>query len=175
MAALRRVGLANKDVLHLLPNICGCLVMISDHGRGTVGAKSDGRADIHYAFDPADLDRIKEGLIHTARVLFAGGARQVTAPIHRVGLVDNVADFEAMVRPRVITDFTMYASHPMATCRMGLDPQTSVIDPTGQAHGLAGLYLADSSIFPSSLGVNPQLTTMAMATIIGRRLAADGG
>ena len=58
----------------------------------------------------------------------------------------------------------------MATCRMGADPATSVIGPDAQAHGLKGLYLADSSIFPTSLGVNPQLTTMTMATAIGRNL-----
>ncbi len=60
----------------------------------------------------------------------------------------------------------------MATCRMGRDITTSVIGPDGQAHGLPGLYLADSSIFPTSLGVNPQWTTMVMATILGRGMLA---
>lgn len=57
---------------------------------------------------------------------------------------------------------------------MGIDPETSVIGPTGEAHGLPGLYLADSSIFPTSLGVNPQLTTMVMGTVIGRAVARSG-
>ena len=46
----------------------------------------------------------------------------------------------------------------------------SVVAPDGQAHGLPGLYITDSSIFPTSLGVNPQLTTMAMATKVRRML-----
>lgn len=53
---------------------------------------------------------------------------------------------------------------------MGADPADSVVGPTGEAHGLPGLYLADSSVFPTSLGVNPQLTTMTMATAIARGL-----
>jgi choline dehydrogenase-like flavoprotein len=57
---------------------------------------------------------------------------------------------------------------------MGADPATSVIGADAQAHGLPGLYLADSSIFPTSLGVNPQLTTMTMGTVIGRAVAASG-
>ena len=44
----------------------------------------------------------------------------------------------------------------------------------GQAHGLPGLYITDSSIFPTSLGVNPQLTTMAVATRLGQRIAQAG-
>jgi choline dehydrogenase-like flavoprotein len=58
---------------------------------------------------------------------------------------------------------------------MGRDPTTSVIGPSGETHGLSGLYLADSSVFPTSLGVNPQLTTMAMATAIGRGLLEERG
>ncbi len=60
----------------------------------------------------------------------------------------------------------------MASCRMGADPETSVVGPTGEAHHLPGLFLADSSVFPTSLGVNPQLTTMTLATAIGRAVGA---
>ena len=62
----------------------------------------------------------------------------------------------------------------MSSCRMGRDPLQSVLGPTGESHGLGGLFVADSSIFPTSLGVNPSLTTMAMATLIGQRLGAAG-
>jgi choline dehydrogenase-like flavoprotein len=55
---------------------------------------------------------------------------------------------------------------------MGFDPEISVVGPSAETHRLPGLYLADSSIFPTSLGVNPQLTTMTVATAIGRRFLA---
>ncbi len=169
---LGNVGLAAKADLQRLPNLCGCVVMISDHGEGRVGSTSDGRADISYAFDPHDVDRIKAGMVETARVLLAGGARRVTAPVHEIGWHDSPESLGKGLANKAITDFALYASHPMATCRMGADPATSVIGPTGEAHGLRGLFLADSSIFPTSLGVNPQLTTMVLATAIARELAS---
>ena len=73
-----------------------------------------------------------------------------------------------------LENFILYSAHPMSTNPMGLDPETSVVDPYGKAHRMDGLYLADAGIFPTSLGVNPQLTTMTLATMIGRELAAKG-
>lgn len=163
-----------KASMARLPHICGCVVMISDKGEGRVGARPDGRADIAYTFDPHDVDRIKAGMVATARVLLAGGAKRVFAPVHGVGVHDDDASFAQALAPRTIHDFSLYASHPMASCRMGADPARSVVGPTGEAHGLPGLYLADSSIFPTSLGVNPQLTTMTLATALGRAVAASG-
>jgi choline dehydrogenase-like flavoprotein len=171
---LGKVGAAAKASFATLPHLCGCAVMISDKGEGTVGAERDGRAKIAYDFDPNDVERIKDGMVETARVLKAGGARELLAPVHGVGVHEDVDGFAAALAPRTITDFALYASHPMASCRMGVDRATSVIGPDAQTHGLPGLYLADSSIFPTSLGVNPQLTTMTMATAIGRAVAAAG-
>ncbi len=74
------------------------------------------------------------------------------------------------LRDRTVQDFTLYAAHPMSTCRMGRDAESSVVDSNGQAHRLPGLFLADAGVFPTSLGVNPQLTTMVVGTVLGRRM-----
>lgn len=168
---LGQAGLQAKAMMHQLKHYAGCLVMVSDKGEGTVGVSSTGRAKIRYDFHPDDLDRIKKGMVLTAEVLLAGGARELTAPVHGVGSHTTATSLGQALEDRSIHDFIMYASHPMASCRMGVDPSTSVIGPDAQAHALPGLYLADSSIFPTSLGVNPQLTTMTMATAIGQDLA----
>ena len=57
---------------------------------------------------------------------------------------------------------------------MGSDAAHSVVGPSGETHGIPGLFLADSSVFPTSLGVNPQLTTMALATAIAEDALARG-
>lgn len=165
------VGLEAKENMRRLPKFAGCVVMISDTGEGTVGATSDGRADITYAFADADVARIKAGMVETARVMFAGGVKRVTAPVHAVGWHTDPESLGAALKPKPIQDFALYASHPMGSCRMGVDPATSVIGPSGETHGIPGLYLADSSIFPTSLGVNPQLTTMVMGTAIARGIS----
>ena len=111
-------------------------------------------------------------VMKAAEVLLAGGVKEVFAPVHGVGRHTSSGDLAADLADRAIRDFTLYASHPMATCRMGTDPASSVVDPSGRAHRLPGLHIADASVFPTSLGVNPQLTTLAVSTQIGRRMAA---
>jgi choline dehydrogenase-like flavoprotein len=58
--------------------------------------------------------------------------------------------------------------HPMGTTRMGRDPRSSVVAPSGETHDVKGLYVADSGVFPTSLRVNPMITVMAVA----RRIAS---
>jgi len=62
----------------------------------------------------------------------------------------------------------------MGTCRMGADPRTSVCDEHGAVRGIGGLFVADASLFPASSGVNPMITVMALATIVGEGLADRG-
>ena len=54
--------------------------------------------------------------------------------------------------------------HPLGTCKMGLDPKTSVVGLDHETHDLPGLFIVDGSTVPGPLGVNPQVTIMAMAT-----------
>ena len=62
------------------------------------------------------------------------------------------------------------SQHPLGTCRMGVSPHGSVVDAFGQAWDLPELYVADGSILPTSLGVNPQLSIMSMALRIAWHL-----
>ncbi|QDH33875.1 GMC family oxidoreductase [Porphyrobacter sp. YT40] len=62
--------------------------------------------------------------------------------------------------------------HPMGTCRMGDDPQTSVVDPSGQVWGQPGLFVVDASAFASSLGINPALTVAANALRVAEGILA---
>jgi choline dehydrogenase-like flavoprotein len=56
------------------------------------------------------------------------------------------------------------SQHPLGTCRMGSSPETSVIDPNGETWDVKELFVVDGSTAPTSLGVNPQLTIMTLAT-----------
>jgi len=67
---------------------------------------------------------------------------------------------DSKVRPG---DIEVTAFHPLGTCRVGTDPRRSCLGPDHEAHDVAGLYVCDGSAIPSSLGVNPQMTIMAMA------------
>lgn len=64
-------------------------------------------------------------------------------------------------------------NHQCGTCRMGTDPAASVVNPTGRAHDLANLYVADASVFPSSGATNPTLTVVAHALRVADHLAEE--
>lgn len=63
--------------------------------------------------------------------------------------------------------------HPMGSCRMGGDPEHSVVDGFGQVWGQEGLYIADASVFASSLGINPALTVAALALRTAQRVIGE--
>ena len=171
LGALASHGWTGKDGIAMLPYLCGLIVMVSDTGSGTVGATSKGSAKLKYHFADSDIMRIKAGMVDAARVLLAGGAHTIFTPVHGVGLHKSAESLQQALTSVPIADFVLYAAHPMSTCRMGRDPNTSVIRSDGRSHSYEGLYLSDASVFPTSLGVNPQLTVMAMGTHLGRTLA----
>lgn len=166
-----RVGLEAKALLAEAHHLSGLGAMISDHGRGSVRASSNGRASLRYEFTDGDVEILKAGLVLSAEVELAGGAREVSVTAFGAGWHRTAGALADEVAAMPLSAMHLYSAHPMSTCPMGLDPETSVVDPRGKAHGVEGLWIADASVFPSSLGVNPQITTMAMGTLIGRSLA----
>jgi choline dehydrogenase-like flavoprotein len=67
-----------------------------------------------------------------------------------------------------------YGSHPQSTCRASADAKRGVCKPDGETHEVKQLYIADGSIFPNAVGVNPQITILSLATLIARGVAAKG-
>ena len=64
-------------------------------------------------------------------------------------------------------------AHACGTCRMGDDPKTSVVDKNGRAHDIENLYIADASVFPTSLGFNPALTIAANAMRMAKEMTKE--
>jgi choline dehydrogenase-like flavoprotein len=60
--------------------------------------------------------------------------------------------------------------HQTGTCRMGDDPQTSVVNKYGQVHDIDNLYVVDGSIFVTGGGFNPALTIMALGYWCGKHI-----
>ena len=69
-------------------------------------------------------------------------------------------------------DIVLSSFHPLGTARMGRDASSSVIDQNHQLHDCAGLYIVDGAAVPTALGVNPQITIMALATRAAEKIAA---
>ncbi|KAJ4899891.1 Long-chain-alcohol oxidase FAO4A [Raphanus sativus] len=63
------------------------------------------------------------------------------------------------------------SAHQMGSCRMGTRPEESAVRPTGETWEVEGLFVADTSVFPTALGVNPMVTVMSIAYCIGLNVA----
>ena len=150
--------------------------MVEDSSRGRVRAGPGGRPLITYVLGDEDVAKLKRGVELLARCYFAAGAKAVFPFVAGFDEITSERDLEAFRRARVhARDFDVTAYHPLGTCRMGTDPRRSVLSMDHEVHDLPGLFVTDGSAVPSSLGVNPQVTIMALATRAAERIAARLG
>jgi choline dehydrogenase-like flavoprotein len=145
-------------------------VHLSDASSGRIGLTANGSLRTRYKLTQADADRLVFGIARAAEIHFAAGATEVYPNIARVGTLtpSKLADFEATrFKP---SELRLEAFHPMGTARIS-PPGDGVCAPDGSVHGARDLYVADASLFPSSLGVNPMMTVIAFANRIASDLA----
>jgi choline dehydrogenase-like flavoprotein len=152
----------------------GLMALLHDRSSGTVEADSDGRPRIRYALDGGDRKQLTKALKHAVEVLWASGASRVVVPY-----LDGAAwlapeDGASEIDRRGVAEgiLPLTSTDPQSTCRMGEDPKRSVVNSFGELHGEKGVFVADSSLFPTSLGAPPQLTTSALADRVARHVAA---
>jgi len=77
---------------------------------------------------------------------------------------------DIIAAPTAPNRLPLFSAHQMGTCRMGRERMNSVCDENGAVYGVKGLYVADASLFPSSSGVNPMITVMALAKCVASGL-----
>jgi choline dehydrogenase-like flavoprotein len=129
-------------------------------GRALLGGGGGGGALIRYDLSEDDVAKFRAGLARLDRLFRAAGAREVYLP-----LPPGVAPERARAH-----DLKLLAFHPLGTARAAADPTQGVLDSDLRLHDVEGLYVADGSVIPSSLGVNPQITIMALATRLAYHL-----
>jgi choline dehydrogenase-like flavoprotein len=169
-AALPGFGAAHMRRMRLYPKLAVFVAMVHDRSRGTI-ASDGGRVRVRYALDDADRRALVNGLRACAELLFAAGARSVVVPYAvPLELTDRSTAQLDRIRARGYRplDPILTAVHPMGTLPLG-----SVVDEHGRWRGLDKLWVADGSLFPTSLGGPPQLTIYAAAHKIAGHLIDD--
>ena len=147
--------------------------LVEDHSRGSVTSVL-GQPVIRYSLGDHDVAHIKRGVDVLAQVFFAAGAHRIHTPIAGFDVLESADDLAKLRRATIrARDLDVSAYHPLGTARMGVDPSRSVVDQNHQCHDTRGLYVVDGASVPSSLGVNPQVTIMAMATRAAEKIAAS--
>lgn len=166
-------GEAFLDYMEDAKYYSGLVTLIHDHNVGRIGWDGDNKR-VDYQLADVDFDSMLRAIKAAAQVHFAAGAEEVFVPstkplrIRSVEEIDQVLS-ELSNAPQVLR---MVSYHPQGTCRMGSDPDRSVVAEHGESHDISGLYVADASLLPTSIIVNPQVTVYALASRIADQLIA---
>ena len=170
LATLPGTGPAVKENLARYKHLASVGLFVSDTSRGRVLRMAGGRGEplVVYNLNRQDAARLLRGIAIAAEVFLEAGAKAVFPGLRGAGAVASRRDLEQLRRGPPLAGgpaaLAPTGFHPMGTCRMGSDPASTVVDQYGRLHGLRNLFVADASVFPSCLGVNPQVTIMAVAT-----------
>ncbi len=138
--------------------------MISDESRGSVRRLPGGRPLIRYDLADADVRKFERAFRVLAGIYWAAGASIVYTPVPGATELRDGDVAPLHERTLAAADLDPIAFHPLGTCRAGSDPAWTVVDGDLAVRGVKGLFVADGSAVPSSIGVNPQITIMALAT-----------
>lgn len=132
-----------------------------------------GKPVVHYSLDEADMHRFRRGMVLLAQQHFAAGAKKIIPGISGLPYELTADQLDVLERgPLDPRKYIAILSHLFGGCVMGKDASTSVVDGSGRVHGHQRLFVADASVIPTNLGVNPQHTIMALAQVFAERMAA---
>jgi choline dehydrogenase-like flavoprotein len=145
--------------------------LVSDTGTGRVRYLPGFGPQVFYQLTERDAARVVRGVELTAQALFTAGARRVLLPFEGAPMVHSPGELgRLLARPVPRRALQLFSVHLMGTARMSADPRRGVTGSFGEFHGLPGLVVADASLFPGPVGINPMETVIALAMRNARRL-----
>jgi choline dehydrogenase-like flavoprotein len=169
-AWLRGAGREHQESMLDFGHIASIGVQLADRSQGRVRFGGNGDLKASYRLTDDDAGRLTFGIARAAEVHFAAGAGEVYPNIPRAGVLrpGDLPDFEATrFGP---SELRLEAFHPMGTARISAEGE-GVCDARGAVRGVNGLYVADASLFPSAVQVNPMMTIIAFAKQVAAGIA----
>lgn len=165
-SALPFMGRRFMQVMSRFNHLAMFGAMIADTSRGRVRPAPLGRLPlITYNLNALDVKRLTRAIRVLVRIFLAAGARTVFTGLPGFDEVVGLDDLHRLARASFrAAELELIAFHPLGTARLGAQPDASFLRPDHRAHDHPGLFVTDGSAVPGPLGVNPQLTIMALAT-----------
>jgi choline dehydrogenase-like flavoprotein len=175
-----RSGRDHKLIMGRFSHLGTFIAVTRDHGGGTVTVDAHGQAEVHYPLDDPLDEQVRRHAVRSLIELHVTAGAKVILDTHRDLTLwrrgESVEDFvhRAQEAGSGAGGRVLFSAHQMGSARMGTDPVTSVADPEGQLHDVPGVWIGDTSAFPTAVGSNPMLTCMALArrtahTILAKR------
>ncbi|EYF01688.1 GMC family oxidoreductase [Chondromyces apiculatus] len=171
-AALPGVGPALRRRVRALQNCAVFGAMIHDEGGGQVRTGMSREPMLWYEMAPRDLGRLRRSITILCEMALAAGAKEIFTPVFGFQPLKTMDEARAMERATIdARRMECMAFHPLGSARVSNDPRRGVVDQNGECFDLPGLFVADGSILPTSIGVNSQEPIMAMTTRLAWRLS----
>lgn len=172
------MGADQAALLRAMPHTHVLLALLRDgfHPQsvgGRVTVRSDGSPVLDYPLNAFVMDGARRALLAMAEIQFAAGAAQVN-PIHEQAQPFTTwaaakAAIEAFDMKPLLTK--VVSAHVMGGCAMAADAQRGVVQPNGVHWQVGNLSVHDGSLFPTSIGANPQLSIYGIANRLAQGLA----
>jgi choline dehydrogenase-like flavoprotein len=145
------------------------VILLRDRAVGRVGPTT-----FDYELAAEDRPRLLDAMRTSARLMFAAGAQRVFLSDAQPFFIRSAAEVdEKLTMQKMEKDPPLITSgHPMGGCRLGENPARDVVDSDGRSWDVDGLFVADSSVFPTSLGANPCFTVYALAHRMARAISS---
>ena len=147
----------------------------SDSQGGQVSLDSNGYPQLDYKITPTLWRGLRQSMLSMVELQFAAGATQIL-PLHLdASLQSSWSQAKTLIEqlPAENMRWQTLSAHVMGGCGMGKSEKISVVNSLGQHHQLENLSVIDGSLFPTSLGVNPQLTIYTIAAKLASHLATE--
>jgi choline dehydrogenase-like flavoprotein len=171
-------GAEHAGLMRQFPHIHGLLALLRDgfHEQspgGTVGLRADGSPVLDYPTNSLLWEGVQRAHLTMAEIQFAAGARQVMPAHEQARLYNSWAEARqaigALRYEKLLT--RVVSAHVMGGCTMAGDERDAVVGPDGRYHGVDNLSVHDGSIFPTSIGANPQLSIYGITARLASGLA----
>lgn len=149
-------------------------VLVRSHAEGRIVLTDGMRSPIRYSISPRDLEIYANGIKTAALMMFEEGAEYIMPGVW--GLPERITSPDQLecIIPQALdaTRMSLVMTHYMSSCRMGASTKYSAVNPSFETWEIERLYVADASVLPTNMGVNPQHTIVAMAWLASERIAS---
>ncbi|MBL8961507.1 MAG: hypothetical protein JNJ98_16730, partial [Gemmatimonadetes bacterium] len=177
---LTSFGPEHSTFMQAFPRLQMILVLACDKAvKGNrITVDKAGKAVVHYSFTPAVRRSLVAATRASTRIFFAAGAQRVHSPLSDPTLIERTDAYrmDDLIREEFFLPgrVSIAAAHLMGGCAMGTGAR-AVTDSRGRVRGIPWLRVADASLFPDSLEINPYLTIMALADRVAEGIREDWG
>lgn len=168
---LPTLGEEGRSLMALYPKFSACLVLFPDDGVGSVSVRDDGRPVVDYVLGDEQKERFRVGAKAAARAWLAAGAREVLIPTAApvriskeadLGLIDAISFSQASA--------PLLSAHQQGSVRFSSSEKEGSAAPDGRVYGTKGVYVFDSSGFPSSASSHTMAPIITISRLLTKQL-----